>query len=124
VDHLGNVLERQGKYDEAEAMLRRALEAREKVRGGMLVSKHLLSCCQRPAMHSFRLFKFPLFVKHLSKQGKYEEAEAIHRRVQTVDSSTIMQQRILPRKVFSTIHSLYPSMYRFRFFIFPLLGEH
>jgi hypothetical protein len=90
-------------------MHRRALEGSEKVLGRehpstltsvnnlgfgecgtMFVSKHLLSCFQRPSMHRFRLFVFPLprdtltSVNNLGlvldRQGKYEESEAMHRR--------------------------------------------
>jgi hypothetical protein len=33
----------------------------------MLVSKRLFKSFQRPSMHCFRLFIFPLLVKHITK---------------------------------------------------------
>ncbi|KAJ5346989.1 uncharacterized protein N7506_000242 [Penicillium brevicompactum] len=63
--NLGNVLSMQGKYKEAEALHRQALEAREKVFGwghyDMFIIVGNLSDV-------------------LSRQGKYEEAEAMHQR--------------------------------------------
>jgi Tfp pilus assembly protein PilF len=65
VNNLGRVLSSQGKYEEAEAMHRRALEAREKVLGGE---------------HPDTLSSVGNLGRVLSRQGKYEEAEAMHRR--------------------------------------------
>ena len=64
ISNLVTVLERQGKYEEAEAMYRRALEGYEEVLGlehvGTLTSVNNLGTV-------------------LASQGKYEEAEAMHR---------------------------------------------
>jgi Tfp pilus assembly protein PilF len=59
------VLERQGKYEETEAMHRRALKAREKVLG---------------PEHPYTLTSVSNLGSVLRRQGKYEEAEAMHRR--------------------------------------------
>jgi len=58
------VLESQGKYEEAEAMYRRALEGREKVLGP-----------EQPNT----LTSVGSLGSVLERQGKYEEAEAMHR---------------------------------------------
>ncbi|CAI7603357.1 unnamed protein product [Penicillium viridicatum] len=89
INDLGSVLSKQGKHKEAEELHRRALEAREKVLG---------------REHPSTLTSINDLGLVLSNQGKYEENEALHQRAQTVDSSTPMQQRILPRKIFSTPH--------------------
>ena len=65
VSNLGNVLSSQGKYEEAEAMHRRALEAKEKVLG---------------REHPNTLTSVSNLGNVLSSQGKYDEAEAMHRR--------------------------------------------
>jgi tetratricopeptide (TPR) repeat protein len=91
VNNLGLVLDKQGQYDAAEAMDRRALEAREKVLGHE---------------HPDTLTSVSNLGNVFSYQGKYEEAEAMHRRAQAVNSSTFMQQGILPRKIFSAPHPL------------------
>jgi tetratricopeptide (TPR) repeat protein len=62
VNNLGNVLDRQGKYDEAEAMHRRALEAREKVL----------------ARWKYTLISVDNLGDVLGSQGKYEEANKKH----------------------------------------------
>jgi len=66
VSQLGSVLERQGKYDEAEAMHRRALAGREKKMLGPEHPNTLISVSQLGSV--------------LERQGKYDEAEAMHRR--------------------------------------------
>jgi tetratricopeptide (TPR) repeat protein len=91
VSNLANVLDNQGRYEAAEAMHQHALEAREKVLG-----------CEHPSA----LSSINDLGNVISKQGKYEEVQAIYRRVQTVDSSTLMQQGILPKNIFSTPHPL------------------
>ena len=58
------MLDRQGKSEEAEAIHRRALEAREKVLG---------------REHPYTLISVNNLGLVLGRQGKYEEAEAIHR---------------------------------------------
>jgi tetratricopeptide (TPR) repeat protein len=63
VSSLGNVLFSQGKYEQAEAMYRRALEAREKVLG---------------RKHPHTLISVSSLGNVLFSQGKYEEAEAMH----------------------------------------------
>ena len=65
VNNLGLVLESQGRYEEAETMHRRALEAREKVLG---------------PEHPDTLTSVSNLGSVLERQGKYEEAEAMHRR--------------------------------------------
>ncbi|CAP91131.1 Pc13g00620 [Penicillium rubens Wisconsin 54-1255] len=91
VNNLGSVLFKQGQYEEAEAMYRRALEARQKVLG---------------REHPDTLTSVNNLGDVLSKQGRHEEAEAMHRWAQTVDSSTLMQQGILLKNIFSTPHPL------------------
>ncbi|KAJ5938334.1 hypothetical protein N7466_001468 [Penicillium verhagenii] len=97
VSNLGLVFSRQGKYEEAEAMHRRALEAREKVLG---------------REHPDTLTSVSNLGSVLSSQGKYEEAEALRPRelkdlsLETVSSSTLMQQGILPKNIFPTPHPL------------------
>jgi tetratricopeptide (TPR) repeat protein len=59
------VLLNQGKYEEAEAMNRRALDGREKVLG---------------EEHPDTLKSFNNLASALQRQGKYEEAEAMIRR--------------------------------------------
>jgi Tfp pilus assembly protein PilF len=59
------VLESQGKYEEAEAMHRRALEGREKVLG---------------PEHPETITSVNNLGSMLERQSKYEEAEAMHRR--------------------------------------------
>ena len=59
------MLSRQGKYNEAEAMHRRALEGREKALG---------------FEHPDTLTSVSNLRSVLSSQGKYDEAEAMHRR--------------------------------------------
>ena len=65
VNNLGLVLEEQGKYEEAEAMHRRALKAREKVLG---------------LEHPSTLDSVNNLGLVLEDQGKHEEAEAMYRR--------------------------------------------
>ena len=65
VNNLGLVLQRQGKYEEAEAMHRRDLEGSEKVLG---------------PEHPSTLTSVNNLGSVLESQGKYEEAEAMHRR--------------------------------------------
>ncbi|CAN9474118.1 unnamed protein product [Alternaria alternata] len=65
VSQLGSVLESQGKYDEAEAMHRRALEGYEKALG---------------VEHPDTLTSVSQLGSVLESQGKYDEAEAMHRR--------------------------------------------
>jgi tetratricopeptide (TPR) repeat protein len=59
------VLSRQGKYDKAEAMHRRALEGYKKVLGHK---------------HPYTLTSVSNLGGVLFKQGKYDKAEAMHRR--------------------------------------------
>jgi len=63
VSKLGSVLERQGKYDEAEAIHRRALEG-DRVLG---------------PEHPHMLTSISYLGTVLERQGKYKEAEAMHR---------------------------------------------
>ncbi|KAJ5348541.1 uncharacterized protein N7506_001794 [Penicillium brevicompactum] len=91
VNNLASVLDMQGKYEEAEVMHRRALEARGKVLGRE--NPQTLTSVNNPGLV-------------LDSQGKHEEAEPAHIRAQTVNSSTLMQQGILSRKIFSTSHPL------------------
>jgi Tfp pilus assembly protein PilF len=65
VNQLGLVLASQRKYEEAEAMYRRALDGSEKVLG---------------AEHPDTLTSLNNLGYVLERQGKYEEAEAMHRR--------------------------------------------
>jgi Tfp pilus assembly protein PilF len=65
VSRFGLVLSNQGKYEDAEAMHRRALEAQEKVLG-------------HDYPHTFTSVDNLGIV--LLSQGRYEEAEAMHRR--------------------------------------------
>ena len=60
-----SVLESQGKYEEAEAMHRRAFKGREKVLG---------------PEHPYILTSVSNLGSVLKRQDKYEEAEAMHRR--------------------------------------------
>ena len=64
MNNLALVLNKQGKYEEAEAMHRQGLELSEKVLG---------------KEHPNTLTSMNNLAEVLSKQGKYEEAEAIHR---------------------------------------------
>jgi tetratricopeptide (TPR) repeat protein len=67
INNLGLVLHNQGKYGEAEAMYRQALEARQRILG-----------CEHP--HTLdSVSDVNEFGNVLSKQGKYEEAEAMYR---------------------------------------------
>jgi tetratricopeptide (TPR) repeat protein len=63
--NLGLVLESQGKYEEAEAMHRRALEAREKVLG---------------REHPDTLVSVSQLGSVLERQGKYEESFSLYSR--------------------------------------------
>jgi Tfp pilus assembly protein PilF len=65
VDNLSSVLERQGKYKEAEATHRRALEGSKKILG---------------PEHPDTLTSVNNLGLVLARQGKYEEAEAMDRR--------------------------------------------
>ena len=65
INNLGVLLERQGKYNEAEALHRRALEATETILG---------------AKHQDTLISVNNLGSVLERQGKYNEAEALHRR--------------------------------------------
>ena len=65
ISNLRLVLERQGKYKEAEGMHRRALEGSKKVLG--LEHPHMLTSVGN-------------LESVLECQGKYEEAEAMHQR--------------------------------------------
>ncbi|MFD2902280.1 tetratricopeptide repeat protein, partial [Klebsiella pneumoniae] len=65
VSSLGSVLQRQGKFEEAEAMHRRALEMREKVLG---------------SEHPDTLASVGNLGLALQPQGKFEKAEAMCRR--------------------------------------------
>ena len=62
VSNLGSVLERQRKYEEAEAMHRRSLKGREKVLG---------------PEHPYTLISVSNLRSVLLRQGKYEEAEEL-----------------------------------------------
>jgi Tfp pilus assembly protein PilF len=64
ISNLGSVLVDQGKYEEAEAMHRQALQGREKVLG---------------PEHPDTLTSISNLGLVLARQGKYEEAEAMHR---------------------------------------------
>ncbi|KAH0563134.1 hypothetical protein GP486_002303 [Trichoglossum hirsutum] len=86
LESIGNVLWEQEKYQEAEVMYRRTLEAREKVLGkehtSTLWSAYSLGCA-------------------LEKLGKYEEAQAIHR--QTLEG----RKRALGKEHKDTLDSAY-----------------
>ncbi|KAL3472077.1 TPR-like protein [Aspergillus californicus] len=83
ITNLGSVLERQGKYEEAEAMHRRALEGYEKSLGlehpyTLISVSQLGSVLQGQGKGSEKV----LGPEHPDTliSGKYEEAEAMHRR--------------------------------------------
>ncbi|CAN9346536.1 unnamed protein product [Alternaria alternata] len=83
VDKLGLVLLGQGRYEEAEAMQRRALEGSEKVLGrehphtniSLKGSEKVLD-----RQHPDTILIVNDFGLLLERQGKYDEAEAMHRR--------------------------------------------
>ncbi|EAU30103.1 predicted protein [Aspergillus terreus NIH2624] len=83
--HCGRFLELQGAYEEAKAMHRQALEAREKVLG---------------REHPSTLISVSNLGNVLFSQGKYEEAETIHR--QALEGS----EKILGREHPSTLASV------------------
>jgi Flp pilus assembly protein TadD len=64
MNNLARVLGSQGKYDEAEAMHRQALQLSEEVLG---------------QEHSTTLASMDNLARVLRSQGKYDEAEAMHR---------------------------------------------
>jgi hypothetical protein len=71
----------------------------------MLTTKHLFKSFQCPPMHRFRLFIFPLLVKHTAK---------------VVDTAERMRM-LASKHLLSCLQR--PSMHRFCLIIFPLPGE-
>ncbi|KAJ5366060.1 hypothetical protein N7541_000001 [Penicillium brevicompactum] len=89
VNNLGSVLDSQGKYEEAEAMHRWALEAREECltgKGNMKRRKRYIELALEGyeavlgREHPDTLTSVCNLGLLLTNQGKYEEAEAMHRR--------------------------------------------
>jgi tetratricopeptide (TPR) repeat protein len=83
---LAGVLDRQGKYEEAEAIHRQTLALTEKV-----LSKE----------HPDTLGSMNNLARVLDRQGKYEEAEAIHRQ------TLALREKVLSKEHPDTLTSVY-----------------